>query len=185
MDGMGPVPRLDIGHTWDGHPLPEPLAERAWVSLESASSSHLRLVVEAPLHGDPPPPGPAGPCWGLWEHEVVELFLLGDRDCYVEIEVGPHGHHLVLLLEGVRNIVARELPLDVVVRPVGGGGRWRCEADVPRIWLPRGPLRANAYAIYGQGAARRYCAWSPVPGPAPDFHRLDLFPPLPAWEEGP
>ena len=30
---------------------------------------------------------------------------------YVEIELGPHGHHIVLLLDGERNAVAKLLPI--------------------------------------------------------------------------
>ena len=30
---------------------------------------------------------------------------------YIEIELGPHGHHIVLLLDGVRNAVAKLLPI--------------------------------------------------------------------------
>ena len=45
--------------------------------------------------------------------------------------------------------------------------------------LPPDLCAANVYAIHGQGPSRRYLAWHPVPGPAPDFHRLDRFPPLP------
>jgi hypothetical protein len=33
------------------------------------------------------------------------------RRRYIEIELGPHGHHLVLLLDGVRNAVAKLLPI--------------------------------------------------------------------------
>jgi hypothetical protein len=41
--------------------------------------------------------------------------------------------------------------------------------------VPEGPWRFNAYAIHGVGAARRYLAHFPVPGPRPDFHRLECF----------
>lgn len=42
----------------------------------------LEVLVEAPFFDDPPPPtGSRGrPCDGLWDHEVVELFLLGEQD---------------------------------------------------------------------------------------------------------
>ncbi|MBY0399504.1 hypothetical protein K2X89_04365, partial [Myxococcota bacterium] len=56
--------------------------------------------------------------------------------------------------------------------------RWRGRARVPLDFLPTGLCSANAYAIHGVGDARRYLAWHPVPGPQPDFHRLELFPPI-------
>jgi hypothetical protein len=160
---------LVVCHTWDGAPLPTPAAV---VSV----TSDLVVHVSAPFHGDPPPPGPPGPTWRLWEHEVVELFLLGDDAQYLEVELGPHGHHLVLQLHGVRQITAQELPLryHTTIRD----GRWTGQAQLQPSWLPAGPLRANAYAIHGAPGQRSYAAWSPVPGPEPDFHRLQHFRPI-------
>lgn len=139
----------------------------------------LRIGVEAPFHDDPAPPGPPGPCWELWEHEVVELLVLGEAERYTEIELGPHGHHLVLRLEGRRNIVERALA--IAFRATREGGRWRGEALIPGEYLPPRPWRGNAYSIHGQGSQRRYLAWTPVPGATPDFHRLESFAPLDLW----
>jgi hypothetical protein len=44
-----------------------------------------------------------------------------------------------------------------------------------RALLPPPPHRINAYAIHGQGTARRYLALHPVLGDEPDFHRLECF----------
>ena len=30
---------------------------------------------------------------------------------YIEIELGPYGHHIILLLDGVRNAIAKLLPI--------------------------------------------------------------------------
>ena len=101
--------RLYIATTWDGIAISPD--ESASLSL-SASDDALVVTVDAPWHGDPAPIGPAGPTWALWEHEVVELFVLGSNGHYLELELGPHGHHLVLQLSGRRQVAARELPLD-------------------------------------------------------------------------
>jgi len=164
---------LSVGHTWSGQPLPTPAAA---LTL-SAQPDALRVDVEAPYHGDPRPSGPPGAFWKLWEHEVVELFLLGDDERYLELELGPHGHHLALQLHGARSTVAHSMPLAFDAHIAGD--RWRGRATVPRRWLPPGTLRANAYAIHGLPGARVYSAWAPVPGPQPDFHRLSCFRPLP------
>ncbi len=164
---------LEIGSTWDG--APARTDERATLTV-AITPEALVLSVDAPLHDDPAPPGPAGPTWGLWEHEVVELFVLGAQERYLEIELGPGGHHLVLQLHGRRNIVARELALDLRVERAAG--RWTAVARLDPALLPPAPHRLNAYAIHGVGPARRYLAWTPVPGPAPDFHRLECFPPM-------
>lgn len=163
---------IRVGHTWDGLDLPEEAAR-----LVVEPGPRWRITVDAPFHGDPAPPGPPGPTDRLWEHEVVELFLVGERDRYTEIELGPFGHHLVLQLRGVRRPVASRLPISYEAARLGD--RWRGEAWIDPDLLPS-PLRAwNAYAIHGLGPARRYCAAVPVPGDAPDFHRLTLFAPWP------
>ena len=115
--------------------------------------------------------------WKLWEHEVVELFVLGPGETYTEIEVGPHGHHLVLQLAGRRQVLARELPLELTIKHTQR--RWTAVAELPLVLLPPTPWRGNVYAIHGLGAKRRFLAGWPVPGPHPDFHRLEHFRPLP------
>ena len=163
-------PNLAIDRTWDGQHIGDDEAVELRLSQRGDT---LRVEVDAPFHGDPPPPGPPGPTWALWEHEVVELFLLGPDGRYTEIELGPGGHHLVLQLHGVRNIIARELPISFSARV--SGDRWTGLALIPWALLPEGALRANATAIHGQGTARRYLAWAPMPGDKPDFHRLEYF----------
>lgn len=166
---------LPIETTWDG--APALAAERVQTWLERAPTG-LLFSLDAPLHGDPPPQAPPGPTWALWEHEVVELFVLGGRERYTELELGPHGHHLLLRLEGVRRVVERMLPLDVHFSR--SFGRWQARALLPWALLPTPPWRANAFAIHGLGPSRRYLAAFPTGGAQPDFHRLEAFRPLPA-----
>jgi hypothetical protein len=161
---------LLIDNTWDGEPA---LAgEIVRVELR-ARGGGIVVTVEAPFHDDPPPPAPPGATDRLWEHEVVEVFLLGRDDAYLEIEMGPHGHHLAIELRGVRNVVKSGLPLPYRARI--DGSRWTGEAEIPAEFLPPGLDRVNAFAIHGVGAARRFLAAFPAPGPQPDFHRLDAF----------
>lgn len=164
---------LTIEHTWDGQSARP--GERARVGL-ALDGEDLLLRVQAPDHRDPGPSGTPGHTPGLWEHEVVELFLCGPDDRYLELELCPRGHHLVLLLDGVRNAIDSPADLDVTFEL--SDGSWTAQARLPAAWLPTRPWRANAYAIHGVGAARRYLACHPVPGDAPDFHRIHLFPTL-------
>ena len=161
---------LAVASTWDGQPVPG--AAVAQVELHR-SAVGVRVVVDAPFHGDPAPPGPPGSTPGLWDFEVVEVFFLADGERYTEVELGPHGHHLVLQLEGVRRPVRSGLPLDFTATVAEG--RWRGVAWVPASHLPAGWDRLNAYAIQGLGANRCYLAWRAPGGDRPDFHRLEAF----------
>ena len=164
--------RLVIGHTWDAVAIAE--NEQVVITLRTPSSGGLGVTIESPFYADPPPPGPPGPLWSLWDHEVVEVFLVGQDGQYLEAEFGPHGHHLVLRLSGPRQIVEREIPVPYVAEI--RGARWRGEAHLPAALLPTPVVRFNAFAIYGEGETRRHLAWSPLPGPRPDFHQPARFP---------
>jgi hypothetical protein len=172
---------VEVGFTWDGTPVgPD---ERVFLTLQPERDV-LAVEIEAPLHGDPIPDHEPGPTPGLWDYEVVELFVAGlaprgKPTPYLEIELGPHGHHLVLDLMGVRNPIRTELPIEYVVRR--HGSRWHGSARIPWRMLPARPARFNAYAIHGVGDARRYLAMTPVPGKGPDFHRLQHFSPWPRF----
>lgn len=162
---------LSIGCTWDGRELPAELV--AQVTIHPAADG-LRIEVDAPFHGDPAPPGPPGPTPKLWEHEVVEVFAADAdrRDHYLEVELSPHGHHLVLQLEGVRVPVAQGLPLSYTAQR--RGPRWSGTAHVPGHLLPGRRLAINAVAVWGTGS-RTYASHVPLPGSAPDFHQPERF----------
>lgn len=167
--------RLSIAHTWDGQPLEmDDMVHVRLLALDGRDDA-LLIEVDAPLRGDPPPPHPPGSTPKLWEHEVVEVFVLGAGERYLEVELGPHGHHLVLELEGVRNAVRQGHDLEYTVSDGLWAGRWKDSAVVPRSLLPPGPHRLNAYAIHGVGEGRRYLSWAPAGGAQPDFHRLESF----------
>lgn len=164
---------LNIGRTWDGEDAdPE---HHTSVRLEPTASG-LAIDVDAPFFGDPPPSHAAGSTPRLWEHEVVEVFLLGSGERYLEVELGPHGHYLVLALEGVRQVVATYESLDYVARRAGA--RWRGRAEIRREWLPTGLAWANAYAMAGRGSQRHYYCHAPTGGVRPDFHCLETFVPM-------
>jgi hypothetical protein len=161
---------LRVSFTWDGKALPAAGTSEVACFIENGE---VTVLVDAPLFGDPPPRAGSGSTDELWNYEVVELFLLGRDDHYLEIELGPHGHYLVLQLHGRRNVTRKGLPIRYETELLGK--RWRGAALVPLAYLPPQIERANAYAIHGSNDQRRYSAAYPVPGPAPDFHRLEAF----------
>jgi hypothetical protein len=166
-----PIATLRIENTWQG----EALQVRDQFKVRLARTPlGLEIVVEAPFYGDPPPPvGPMGPVDGLWEHEVVEIFVSGPGAQYTEIELSPTGHHLVIQLDGVRRPVARLL--DIAFEAVVDGSSWRGEAQIPAALLPDGAWRFNVTAIHGSGLARQYSSWVKLPGDVPDFHQPSCF----------
>jgi hypothetical protein len=159
---------LHVAHTWNGAPLTA--AERTTLRLRDGLDA-LDIEIDAPFAGDPAPPG-KGSTPRLWEHEVVELFVFGADDRYTEIELGPHGHWLVLRFDGVRSLVDEGHAITFDARIAGE--RWAGTARVPREILPARPARCNAFRIAGIGTGRRYEALVPVPGDRPDFHRPDI-----------
>ncbi len=55
---------------------------------------------------------------------MVEAFFVDrDRRLYVEVEMSPLGQHLVLLLDGSRNIIKRGLPMEYQAQ-IGENNVW-------------------------------------------------------------
>jgi len=146
--------------------------EVAWVGLSVAGDA-LEVAIDARCFGDPAPLGAPRALDGLWEHEVVELFVVGAPFSaaapYLELEVSPHGHWLALGFDGYRRRVGL-VAVEVVVQ--ARGERWCARVRVPLSALPPRPWRVNANALHGVGEARRYLSATPLGGERPDFHRV-------------
>jgi hypothetical protein len=160
----------------DHRGAPLPAAEVA--EFETArSGEQLLLNLDAPYYGDPAPPGQAGSIDRLWEYEVSELFIAGTGDAYLEIELGPHGHYLVLQLAGIRRVERSHLAIDYRARIDAERARYSGQARIPLAYLPPQPNRINAYLIHGMGPERRYHVYRSTHADPPDFHRPEHFAP--------
>lgn len=167
---------FSIATTWDGDPVGHiPVLFK--VSAENETS--VKVDVSGPLFNDPgPPPAPPGsPCPELWDYEVAEIFFLGADDKYLEVELCPHGQHLVLLLSGTRNMIKDKLALNYTATTDSVHKTWKGKAVIPVDYFPPGVTKVNAYAIHGSGDSRQYEALYPATKEfgTPDFHRLQFF----------
>ena len=92
-----------IAGTWDGQPVDH---EPVQLTLQG-DGDDLLIRISAPFFDDPAPEGgkPGEAFFKLWEYEVVEAFFLNDKEQYLELEFGPHGQHLMLILNGNRNAI--------------------------------------------------------------------------------
>ncbi|XP_023668313.1 UPF0462 protein C4orf33 homolog isoform X2 [Paramormyrops kingsleyae] len=167
-----------IDQTWDSLPV-----NHDPVNIKfSPGDCGLLMEVSAPFFNDPAsPPGGAGqPFPGLWDYEVVESFFLNSNtEKYLEVELCPHGQHLILLLSGRGHAFQQGLPLSFHASI--NGNRWVGQALLPWRYFPPGVNKMNSYAIHGSGEARTYESLYPIPrdeieaGQKPNFHRLEYF----------
>uniref|UniRef100_A0A915K3M9 Uncharacterized protein n=1 Tax=Romanomermis culicivorax TaxID=13658 RepID=A0A915K3M9_ROMCU len=177
-----------IDKTWDGEPVDhQPFrVHLEWVFQRQRGKPHKRAVkvtMEGPLFDDPPPADELGGfCPELYNYECFEIFFANNRDQYLEVEIGPHGHFLVLLLNGRRQPFNDGSELDLQIENVFvGADVWRSTFEIPLAYFPPNLSKFNAYALHGLGPERKYDALFPVTDGTydePDFHRLEFFQPL-------
>ncbi|KAM3622719.1 uncharacterized protein V6R79_002391 [Siganus canaliculatus] len=167
-----------IEHTWDSDPVHhDPIR-----IVFSPGDGGLKMEVSGPFFNDPAAPAghPGQPFPGLWDYEVVESFFLNSTSRnYLEVELCPHGQHLILLLSGVRQVFKQELPM--TFNATITKDKWTGEAVLPWSFFPPNVDKLNSYAIHGSGEERVYEALYSIPkeemveGQIPNFHRLEYF----------
>ncbi len=167
--------RIVITSSWNGAPTPK--AQHVVLTYDDSDPHELMVEIDAPYHDDTPPDCIAGSTWALWEHEVVELFLVSAQGPYLELEFGPHGHYLALWLTEPRVIAKRHLKIGYESRIEHN--RWHGVAKVPKCIVPTQITRWNAFSIFGSSSNRQYLSFHPLPGKAPDFHQPEYFAPFP------
>jgi len=176
-----------IRNLWNGEPDHDSDAadkggSQVVITLEDDFEQNVVFIdIDAPFYDDPPPPNgtPGEPYDGLYNYEVAEAFFLCKaNEQYIELEFGPFGEHLLLLLNGRRNDIAKMLPVNYGAFIDREKKRWQGHAIIPADYFPPNVTHFNAYAIHNQqipGEEPIYKSLYPSNGDQPDFHDLDSF----------
>ncbi|XP_068699499.1 uncharacterized protein [Montipora foliosa] len=164
---------------WNGAPIDHaPIT----FQISAQDSSFVQIHVSGPFFDDPgSPPCPVGSaCDGLWDYEVAEVFFLGKKEKYLEIELSPHGQHLLIMLNGARKKFMDKVHIEYSAIIDRENNSWTGTAKIPIDYFPPDVSKINAYAIHGSGVNRRYESLYPASSDVsnPDFHRLEFFKPF-------
>lgn len=178
---------LQLSLQWGNQSLMKP-----WATLGLTLHAELLKVQISALWTQTASPGPPpGALWALWEHEVVECFIVGAEGHYLELEFGPYGHHLAIVLSSVRNAERWCVPMQIKCERIHQQnifGLWRAEAHIARRYLPSllsnshqegrqsFGYRINAFACCTISNQRHYFLAHPLHGDVPDFHQPNDFP---------
>jgi len=185
-----PYPELKytITKTWDNQSTTDNAEFQVSLQVVEEFYPHGRgLVVtfEGPYYNEPliADTVPVDqPFLGLWNYEVVEAFFLGNDGEYIEIELGPKGHYVLLLLKGPDNLITYQMPLtNYTAQCSTVSGRWLGQAYIPGEYFPCNITKFNSFAIHKSEPNRVHMALYPVPQgayEAADFHRLEAFEPI-------
>ena len=126
-----------------------------------------------------------GPHWGLWEGDVVELFLRVGDSHYFEFQVSPLGQDFELKVIEPKTNVDREFRSGMLAKTEhrAWAGEWdtSMEIDLTRLgWQgDRTTITGNAFAILGKGEPRMHYGLNLPPQEKPDFHLPEHFKKLP------
>ncbi len=110
----------------------------------------------------------------LWEYSVAELFLAKNDKEYLEIEIGPCGHFLILGFSDVR-VRSNEYE-DFAPTIVTHNDQKTITHTflIPTTMLPEPITKACAFVI----SKDLFLSSAPLPGDEPNFHQPASFPPI-------
>ena len=117
--------------------------------------------------------------WGLWETDVVEIFITRSeqRTPYLELQFSPLSQKFALIVETPRQQFSYPEELDVKVKSHVNTKSWDCEIHVPFHQIPGSSqeIYGNFHACLGESVKRCYYGYQINSEVSPDFHRPDLF----------
>lgn len=117
--------------------------------------------------------------WGLWDYDVVEVFLTRAKDLapYLELQLSPLGHKFALLISRPREDYEKIKNLDVQTTTQMTSDGFKAEFSIPLEIIPGDSkeIMGNFHACLGKESSREFFAWNLNPESTPDFHRPDFF----------
>jgi hypothetical protein len=113
--------------------------------------------------------------WGLWEHDVFEVFISRDGVQYLEVQVSPLGQNFVLHITEprVEFTVPKSFTGETKTLTISP---WHSTISIPICEIPGDSniLTGNCFSIVGEDK-RNHFALNTNTETNPDFHRPDLF----------
>mgnify|MGYP005846044805 CR=1 FL=1 len=163
-----PEARTEIRSRWTGRHL-------YFLFISKYESLHLR-----------PEPNPEKETWGLWDYDVVEVFIghdLENINRYKEFEVSPQNDWVDLDVDRGRPGKTVDWRWNSGMKSktrIDKANRiWYCEMQIPwpsidtRQPAAGNELRLNLYRIEGAEPNRKFIAWQPVNNPS--YHTPEAF----------
>jgi len=124
--------------------------------------------------------------WGLWEHDVVEVFWQNRtfpdeiNHPYLEWQIAPNNKHFFLEISRPRLVYATPLkyPITCNSRFIGKN-QWLAEFFIPTDLYAHFPYHhLGLFAFLGPKNSRQFFALQGQPTLKPNFHRPENFLPL-------
>ncbi|MCL4850355.1 MAG: carbohydrate-binding family 9-like protein [Bryobacteraceae bacterium] len=167
-----------------GKPLPEARTEVR--SIWTGQNLYFLFISRYETLYPRPNPTPEKEAWGLWDYDVVEVFIgshLENINLYKEFEVSPDGEFIDLDVDRSRKGKEVDWKWNSGMRyktQIDSGRKvWTCEMQIPwksidtRTPKPGNELRLNLYRIEGGPPSRKYIVWQPIHNPS--YHTPERF----------
>jgi len=162
-------------------PIAMPLVEVDF-SLRGDEFTALFQVTRSPIHANPAFPANVSQ-WGLWDWDVVEVFLQLEPSRYLEFQVSPLGQYFELEIFEPRKRFNKDFRSGLQYRAwQKGSDAWSAQMKLRLGSLgwngDPASILGNAFAILGEGVTKTYWSLLLDPQEKPDFHLPDKFEPL-------
>lgn len=113
--------------------------------------------------------------WGLWEHDVFEVFIKKEGKSYLELQVSPLGQPFALIIDEPRVLFHPPQSLETKI-DIDLSQGFSAHFEIPFTDIPGdgNKLYGNCFSCLGDDK-RSFYALNINKEAGPDFHRPDLF----------